>query len=175
MAILTLLVAVLLATGCTRSPVYSDESATKIIPSETPATGQAGSLQAPTTTVATLGDILAFKKNWDADSADDGLEFYLAPKDADDTIVRVDGVLNATLWRKIRPDPYSIVYERGPVVQEWAGIPVARSDFDPFLGAVVRLEFQDYEPEQYEVGVLGVSLQVGQNSFGTETDVLLGY
>jgi len=166
-----LLFCVILVSGCTSSkPVYSDETY-----NSKENAGQQTVLSTPTATVATLGDIFVLTENWDADAADDGIEFNLNPKDSDDRPVEVDGIISATLWKKVQESQYSIEYVKGDVIKEWEGIEVKKSNFG-FMGAEIRLEFdEDYVPDQYDTGVLEIRFETQDKEFVAETDVLLGF
>jgi starvation-inducible outer membrane lipoprotein len=171
----SILAVVIFVSGCTSSePVYSGSD--EIQSDNTGNVQEQPIKKEPTTTVATLGTIFAITGNWDADAEDDGLELYINPKDAEDHLVAVDGVISATLWKRIREDPYSIEFVKGDVIKEWEGIEIKKSDFD-FMGAEIRLEFdEDYTPEQYESGTLEVKLDVQGKTFeAVQESVLLGY
>jgi hypothetical protein len=163
---LLLLVSVIGISGCTSGdPVYSGDSGVQ--QTEQPAT-QAVS----TTTVATLGDIYALPQNWDADSQDDGIKFFLNPKDSSDKPVEVDGTLRAILWKK---EQAGMDFVKGDMIKEWKGIQVKKSDFG-YAGAEVRLEYDDnYVPDQFDAGVLEVRFDTQGKTFTAQADVLLGY
>ena len=121
----------------------------------------------------TLGSIFVTAENWDADAENDGLEFTLFPKDADGDNVKVDGILNATLWRStLSTQTFENVKVR--IIKTWDSVQINKDDYD-FVGVKVRLEFdEDYEPVGLQTGLLEIQLNTQGRSLKAESGVLLG-
>ena len=104
------------------------------------------------TTVQTIGQIYVSTGSWKADASISGLEFYLAPKDADDQFVDTDGTVNIKLWRLecIENNEYigcvksACTKKDSDLIETWS-IPVSSDSYGIF-GAKIRAEYQRYKP-----------------------------
>lgn len=140
------LVGVILLSGCTGKPSYSDTgNGTANSPSEAAAPAAQEKPTVKVLPVATLDLWMATMENWDEDPEADGIEATIAPRDKDDKMQYAEGVVNAKVYtRSLNTSTYK--YEKGELVKEWSNVPITKDQYG-FLGAPVRLEFDSaYTP-----------------------------
>ena len=160
------------------APALAPAPAPLPTPAPTPAPAP---VPAPTEVITTL-DILwpILPKNWDADMEIDGIEFQLAPTDAEGRIVETPGVVSVKLWLE-----RSLLEGKGKgdLVQEWSDIQVTKDDYHYYyLGLEaticpkIRLEYKDFQPNRMQFGILEVTFIIPDGkSFSTRVNsVLLG-
>lgn len=113
------------------------------------------------TTVTTIGTVHMLGRSWDADPEVDGLEFYLAPKDKDDSLVKADGIISIKLWKMVQVDfEYKCLKRAEDLLESWNNIVVSHNDYSIILGATVRAEYKSYDPitsDQYTLGCAEVT------------------
>jgi len=112
-------------------------------------------------------------ENWDADPDIDGIKFDLTPKDAEDRMVETPGVISAKLWLE---QSFLEGGGKGDLIQEWSNIQVTKDDYGWLLGATIRLEYEVFQPQEMQFGILEVTLVTpdGKSFTARATDVLLG-
>jgi hypothetical protein len=69
------------------------------------------------------------------------IEVLLVPRDEDGILVETEGIVDAKIWYQMYETNGAI--SKGDLFQEW-NIPITKSDYTPFLGAVITLEYNDY-------------------------------
>jgi hypothetical protein len=99
-----------------------------------------------------------------------GLRFYLLPSDRNGELVAADGVVDATLWIQQPIDVDNIV-RRGSMIQRWTGIQVNRSEYVPFLGVNITLEYNEDNSDLFSLvdiyGYLDVILTLNDGTILT--------
>lgn len=126
------MLSVFLISGC--GPVYSDNT------------------EVSTAIVQTIGSPYISTETWDADPEVDGLEFYLSPKDRQDTLVRTDGTVNIKLYRLecIEENEYlgcvkeACTKKESDLIEAWS-VPVKKDDYG-IMGVQIRAEYKNYKP-----------------------------
>lgn len=124
-------------------------------------------------TITSLGLFTAHAFDWGRDGELDSLSVTLVTTTKDSTYVEPKGRVSAMLW--LQPD--SSKRERGPLVEAWTGIQIQEKDYVKIIGAFVRdipganvrLEYNDYEPRDYQYGVLEVTLTTPEGKSFTDT------
>jgi len=104
--------------------------------------------------VATLGEMWASAKNFDADSEIDGLELSLKPQDINGEIVETEGNANLKLWKLecIETSEYSsyclkeeCTKKDNLLIETWS-IPINAENYD-YSGFNVQAEYKNYKPK----------------------------
>ena len=69
------------------------------------------------------------------------IEVLLVPRDEDSILVEAEGIVGAKIWYQMF-EPNGTI-SKGDLFQEW-NVNITKSDYTPFLGAVITLEYNDY-------------------------------
>jgi hypothetical protein len=143
------LVGLIILSGCTGKPTYSDSGSNtptnKAVNTNTTPVEPVVEAKPVIKEVTTLDVWLAKMDNWDADPEADGIEIQIQPRDSNDKPQYVAGVANARAYtRNLNTSTFK--YEKDELVKEWTNIQID-SDYD-ILGKKVRLEFDGgYVPD----------------------------
>ncbi len=149
MTSLILIIIVLLISGCTGTPTYSNNQ-------QTIDTQENGGQNPKETTVTTLNIWLASGKNWDTDADVDGIQVTLRPEDKNGKIVQTDAIINAKLWYSKFDDDFNRI--KGKFIQEWSNITLSKDKFG-LMGTEIRLEYKpDFKPKSMDTGWLEITM-----------------
>jgi hypothetical protein len=127
-----------------------------------------------TTGINTINIGTPVEKDWNGDSAMDGLEFFLALKPLKlNTIIPTDGTLSAELFLG------KSFFEGGgksDSVQKWSGIKITKAQFDLQLGAKVDLAYDGSQPKEPKIGMLDITFVTADGeTFTVEaTQIIIG-
>jgi hypothetical protein len=127
-----------------------------------------------TTGINTIDIGTPVEKDWNGDSALDGLEFFLALKPLKlNTIIPTDGTLSAELFLG------KSFFEGGgksDSVQKWSGIKITKAQFDLQLGAKVDLAYNGSQPKQPKIGMLDIAFVTadGETFTAEATQIIIG-
>jgi hypothetical protein len=130
------------------------------------------------TTVTTIGTVYMLGKSWDADPEVDGLEFYLAPKDKDDSLVKADGTISIKLWKMVQVNfEYKCLKRAEDLLDSWNNIVVSHNDYSIILGATVRAEYKNYDPtsDEYVFGCAEITFTTsdGKNFISLDDSIFI--
>jgi len=104
-------------------------------------------------------------RNTDADPKADELQVHIQPYGINDTPIDAEGVVSAKLW--LATGLFKDVNKKGQLLQEWYGIHINKDDYGS-QGALLRLEYNEYVPEEGDYGILEVTFDTpDQKSFST--------
>lgn len=158
---------IILVSGCTSKPTYSGDNGTSTQNINTDSSNENATVKE----VATLDIWTASMKNWDSDAKADGIEVTIAPRDRDDKIVKVEGLVNARAYNR-EFDSTEIEWVKGDLFQEWNNIEVGQEY--GILGTTLRLEF-DKEIEKDEQLWLEVDFVYNGQTYSAIKDTVFNF
>lgn len=144
-----LLIAVVLVSGCTGKPTYTNG----VEDEEEPET------QPTATKVQTIEIFFISAESWDADAEIDGLEVNLRPADANDDLVKTAGTVEIKLWQLECTDYSEYIgmcmeekctMKDGDLLETWS-LPITKDDYDPWLR--IRAEYRNYQVTDDELAM----------------------
>lgn len=112
-------------------------------------------------------------RNTDADPKADELQVHIQPYGINDTPIDAEGVVSAKLW--LATGLFKDVNKKGQLLQEWYGIHINKDDYGS-RGALLRLEYNEYVPEEGDYGILEVTFDTpDQKSFTAQDLCMMTY
>ncbi len=112
-------------------------------------------------------------RNTDADPKADELRVAIQPYGINDTPIDAEGVVSAKLW--LATGLFKDVNKKGQLLQEWYGIHISKDDYGS-QGALLRLEYNEYVPEEGDYGILEVTFTTpDQKSFTAQDLCMMTY
>ena len=99
-----------------------------------------------------------------------GMEILVIPRDSRGNLIPLTGTFNAKLY--VYDNPRGCGLCEGEYKQEWPGIILSKSSYEPENGARLKLPFNSFYPDTFTLGALDVSLVDGSHTITCQADRL---